>query len=50
MKEITFEERFFKNEDEWIYFLSQCDIKKDPDSIYSVTIRIDDDQIEIGLQ
>lgn len=38
---ITFEERYFKNEDEWDYFLSQLDIPEEK--------RIDIDEIELDV-
>ena len=42
MRTATFEERFFKNKDEWTYFLSQVGVpEKDYDNISVIEINVD---------
>jgi hypothetical protein len=48
MKDLDFEERYFKNQDEWEYFLSQCGIPSEEwGDIESVSIRVDSASIEV---
>jgi hypothetical protein len=54
MKTVVFEERFFANRDEWLWFLDQLGIKLDNDhitevvdDIATVTIQVDKNDINI---
>ena len=50
MKQVTFEARYFANNDEWEYFLSQLDIKDDKEDKYidEITLSVDSSDIKIG--
>lgn len=50
MKTVEFESRYFANQGEWEYFLGQLGIKKDPLTIYKVTIKVDTDDIKVELE
>lgn len=45
MKSVEFERRFFKNDDEWEFFLFQLDVEDKIEEIKEISLNINEDQI-----